>query len=415
MKKRLTLVALVAVACTSLFLCIKCSAGMKTVVVDDVEFSHDNIEVEATNYIKTNKPVFDNADLNRYVTYNVDVSDITNRGFFTRVADCFRKTSYSLGYNYTFDSDGIKSYLTEYNKTAKKSESAYIVEDKDNFIIAKEIYGTEVDTDKFLSDLKCDYSTITLSDYYIQPEVTESDLQQQLNELNAFVNWHCSYTNGGIIASDISRVHFEDGQVILDTEWISEVISETLKSYNTVGIEREFTTNSGEVVTVSKGTWGSSVDLETETVFLTTAFQNGISVDARVPEYACLREDIGNTYVEVSIDNQHVWVYKDGEMIMDSPCVTGDAHLKRNTPTGMYFMSECINGKYLRGTGYKTWVNKWMRLTNTGIGLHDATWRGSFGGSIYKTNGSHGCINLPKKFAYDLFDMAYVGMPVIVY
>ena len=56
-----------------------------------------------------------------------------------------------------------------------------------------------------------------------------------------------------------------------------------------------------------------------------------------------------------------------------------------------------------------------MRLTNSGVGLHDAYWRKSFGGSIYKTSGSHGCINLPKSFAYKLYDETYVNMPVIIY
>ena len=100
---------------------------------------------------------------------------------------------------------------------------------------------------------------------------------------------------------------------------------------------------------------------------------------------------------------------------MDTDCVTGDAHLSRDTPKGVYYISECIDGKYLIGDDYKTWVNKWMRLTNTGIGLHDAYWRSAFGGSIYKTNGSHGCINLPAKFASNLFKKAYRGMPVIIY
>jgi len=50
-----------------------------------------------------------------------------------------------------------------------------------------------------------------------------------------------------------------------------------------------------------------------------------------------------------------------------------------------------------------------------GCGLHDASWRSDFGGSIYKTDGSHGCVNLPASFAAALYDKAATGIPVIVF
>ena len=88
---------------------------------------------------------------------------------------------------------------------------------------------------------------------------------------------------------------------------------------------------------------------------------------------------------------------------MSCDCVTGRVP-DRKTPSGIFFISECAKNKTLRGPGYASFVNRWMRLTNSGIGLHDATWRRSFGGSIYMHDGSHGCINLPKDFAYELYD-----------
>ena len=122
------------------------------------------------------------------------------------------------------------------------------------------------------------------------------------------------------------------------------------------------------------------------------------------------------TYVEVSIEQQHAWFYKDGELVSETDIVTGTLGSK-DTPTGVYFISERIRGKYLRpkGSTSPTWVDRWMRITNDGVGLHDAQWRYKFGGSIYKTNGSHGCINLPKDFAFDLFEQVTVGTKVVVY
>ena len=50
-----------------------------------------------------------------------------------------------------------------------------------------------------------------------------------------------------------------------------------------------------------------------------------------------------------------------------------------------------------------------------GIGIHDADWRDEFGGEIYKTNGSHGCINVPSEVMPELYDMVELGTPVIMF
>lgn len=52
---------------------------------------------------------------------------------------------------------------------------------------------------------------------------------------------------------------------------------------------------------------------------------------------------------------------------------------------------------------------------NQGIGMHDATWRGKFGGSIYISGGSHGCVNMPKNAAAKTYEYIDETMPIIVY
>ena len=56
-----------------------------------------------------------------------------------------------------------------------------------------------------------------------------------------------------------------------------------------------------------------------------------------------------------------------------------------------------------------------MPITWGGVGLHDATWQPAFGGTLYYTIGSHGCINLPYGVASSIFEAFGVGTPVIVY
>ena len=68
----------------------------------------------------------------------------------------------------------------------------------------------------------------------------------------------------------------------------------------------------------------------------------------------------------------------------------------------------------LNGDNYSTPVNYWMPF-NGNVGLHDATWRKSFGGDIYLTSGSHGCVNLPFDKAREIYNIVDKTMPIIVY
>ena len=58
----------------------------------------------------------------------------------------------------------------------------------------------------------------------------------------------------------------------------------------------------------------------------------------------------------------------------------------------------------MRGPGYASPVKFWVPVKG-GIGIHDASWRKEFGGDIYQTAGSHGCINTPKDKMEELYDM----------
>ena len=49
------------------------------------------------------------------------------------------------------------------------------------------------------------------------------------------------------------------------------------------------------------------------------------------------------------------------------------------------------------------------------IGFHDASWRNTFGGDIYKTNGSRGCINMPHAAAKKMYEHIERGVAVFVY
>ncbi|MGN8818652.1 L,D-transpeptidase family protein [Oribacterium sp. HCP28S3_H8] len=124
------------------------------------------------------------------------------------------------------------------------------------------------------------------------------------------------------------------------------------------------------------------------------------------------------TCVEVDITNQNMYCYVNNQLVLSSPCVTGRAN-KHDTMLGVHTINAKQTDRYLEGynddgSKYKSHVNYWMPFYK-GQGLHDASWRSKFGGNIYTYAGSHGCVNLPPDIAAALYNIAYVGMPVVVH
>ena len=124
--------------------------------------------------------------------------------------------------------------------------------------------------------------------------------------------------------------------------------------------------------------------------------------------------DVGDTYIEVSLRQQHMWQYVDGELTVESDVVSGNVGA-RATPKGCYKVLQRSSPATLVGDDYRTKVNYWLGFTYSGCGLHDATWRGSFGGNIYTYDGSHGCVNMPIDKVKEVYGYASTGDYVVIY
>lgn len=122
-----------------------------------------------------------------------------------------------------------------------------------------------------------------------------------------------------------------------------------------------------------------------------------------------------STYIDIDIASQTVTYFEDGVAKLQAPCVTGNISNGNGTPCGTYSVICKVPGKYLIGPTWKCWVDRWIQFTSDHIGLHDASWRSAFGGEIYKTDGSHGCVNMPLDAVSQLYDMVSVGSTVIVH
>ena len=124
------------------------------------------------------------------------------------------------------------------------------------------------------------------------------------------------------------------------------------------------------------------------------------------------------TWIEINIKTQTLRMYVNNKLYVKTPVVTGNVG-DRHTSKGTHSVLEKTAHRELKGSyGSQTWdvtVNYWLKFTSDSQGIHDSTWRSAYGGNIYKTNGSHGCVNTPLGAMRKIFKKAHVGTPVIVY
>lgn len=226
-------------------------------------------------------------------------------------------------------------------------------------------------------------------------------------------------SDGTSISTDSSSADSLPSELSFDQTKISDYVDSLADKYDTYGKDRTFRTTDGETITVSGGAYGWLMDRDaTETAlseFLAAGESGEFNVTWTQEAAQHGEDDIGDSYCEVDLDDQHVWIYVDGSCVVSTDCVSGKAiDPNRLTPDGTYAIYYRKSPATLRGEGYESPVTYWMPF-NRGIGFHDATWRSSFGGEIYLTNGSHGCINLPLDAAKEVYANVYSGMPVVVY
>ena len=158
---------------------------------------------------------------------------------------------------------------------------------------------------------------------------------------------------------------------------------------------------------------------------------NSGAVTTRQPTYSMTEyaapddnNGFGQNYVEADLSRQHVWVYVNGQVAYETDCVSGTMNESYYTPEGAFIIlnkeqnATLLGDKIAGKENYYTYsqpVSYWMPFTYTGCGMHDATWRGSFGGDTYITSGSHGCLNLSLDAAAQIYNLVSVKEPMIVY
>ena len=234
------------------------------------------------------------------------------------------------------------------------------------------------------------------------------------------------------ISGWISAAKQSDGsfKIAVNDDKISEYVKNLASTYDTYDKTKIFHSHAGNVVELTTGDYGWKLDQEAAVAKLKELVQKcqTVAVDLTGGDESSVEwwsrmavgyddngnDDYGTTYAEVSISEQHMWLYQNGAVTFECDVVTGNPNLGNSTPQGAFHIRYHQKNAVLRGPGYATPVAYWMVFADD-VGFHDATWQPYFGGSLYQTNGSHGCVNMPLDKAGVLYDLIYDGMPVFVY
>lgn len=355
---------------------------------------------------------------------------------FLWITSLFRKNELTNEQLVTFDENLLKNTIDNSLFFDKENiiepENPKFEYGKDGFNIVKETKGSrineEVLIDKVSDAVKSGNTIIDLDvlGCYVEPQYTEdsAEVVEAKNTLNKIAGSKITYTFGSrkevLDGSTISELLDVDDnmQITVNENDVRKYVESLARKYNTYSNTRDFMSTTNGKMQVSGGNYGWIIDKSAETKQLIETIKKGEEV-TKEPVYsqdAISREldDVGNTYVEIDMSKQHMWFYKNGSLIVEGDVVTGNAANNWSTPVGTYRLNYKEKNATLKGENYASDVNYWMPFNNN-IGIHDAGWRTEFGGQIYLSNGSHGCVNAPYELAEKIFQNIEAGTPIICY
>ena len=428
-----------------------------TIAAEDIDLSMDMAQGELETLLRGRSPLRWPEALLRPVSYTSTAAAVCDEEKLTKKIDALT----------FFDPQHI---------TAPKD--AEVALSGDRLTVVPEQEGTEPDREKVQEAIRIAVSYLTPSlnldtaGLYREPQRRADDaaLTAQADAENRILDEFPALRFGDQEERPgaeelLSWIGYENGTADIRQDKIAAYVSDLAEKYDTVGKKRSFTDpGSHRAVTVEPGTFGWELDQEATAEELTAAIaadgmkktvsdasdggetaaagtDAAVSVDTADTEQRIETgtgtgseegsfpvldpvwkqegkehgdQDWGKDYVAVDLDNQHVYVVQNDKVVLDSDCVSGKAVVGHSTPDGIFYIFAMAKDAVLKGDGYASPVKNWMPFYR-GVGFHDATWRSRFGGKIYITSGSHGCVNLPLSFATKLYDLVEVGTPVLVY
>lgn len=334
---------------------------------------------------------------------------------------------------FTYDSAALVELLSGKLNLEPKNATISYDSSKKQFVAAEGINGTKYDVDAAAAaaaeaiSLLRDTAKITVQTTELTPEFAASGeaVKNALNKANDYLNVSLKYTYAPE-GSDASTVAIgtetlagfitvsDKMEVSVSKSAIESYVDQMAEKHNGSDYKGKFVTTGGTTISSTVTYYGQRVNKSALADDIYKCITEKKSGTRTAPYSAKSSKPFGGSYVEIDLSAQKLWLYKDGERIVTTNLVSGSVAEGHRTPTGVYSIYAKQTDRYLSGADYRSWVNYWMPFLG-GYGLHDATWRSSFGGTIYHYNGSHGCVNLPLSAAKKIYNNVSVGTKVILY
>ena len=419
-------------------------AGEKDVASTEKLFTDDLDSHKISIKEKERTEVIDAAAIGTKINVNNQISDLhASLNPWLWFVNLFGTKNYTVKLDVTYDETKLKETVNNLECFKKENVTApkntYIKAGETQFEIVPEVLGNTVKKKELLKLIETDLSTCVTSidlekedlyklpTYYAKDDVVKKALEKANSYTKGSITYDFKYTTEKVdyqTSKDWISIS-KDFQVSVNEDKVGDYVEKLGQKYNTMGASRKFTTAYGSKINVYGGDYGWKIYFDKEKAKLIKNIKSGKDVK-REPVYSyrgkvrnSAKDDIGDSYVEVSISSQEIWLYVKGKQILNSSVVTGDPTQGHETYRGIYAITykqspATLTGPNAGGGSYSSKVTYWMPF-NGGQGLHDATWRSSFGGSIYRGNGSHGCVNCPYSVAAVLYKYVDTGFPVVIY
>lgn len=403
-----------------------------------IQKSLDEYELVITERDGTTESI-KGSDFSLESTWNDEIDHFmdTQNGF-AWIIKLFNPDNHRAEMNVSFDVDKLKEVLNTLPcmEAAKQiaPESAQISEysPENGYELIPSVAGSQINQKIFYSKvIEYVYGMKTELDLdetgcYVLPKIMDDneDLLAAIEQLNTALKTVITYQVGEdtkVLDASIFQPWLmvsDKMKVSIDEEQLTAYVKELSSTYNTCYNKKRLMTSYGVEVTISNSHYGWKVDSAAEKAAIVASIMAGEQI-TRDLNYSMTANshtgnDYGNSYVEINLTAQHLFLYVNGNLVIETDFVSGNLAKSYNTPTGAFGLTYKTKNATLRGDDYETPVDYWMPFAGN-VGMHDATWRGDFGGSIYKRDGSHGCVNLPHSAAKTIYENINTNFPVLVY
>ncbi|WP_246570152.1 L,D-transpeptidase [Enterococcus devriesei] len=325
----------------------------------------------------------------------------------------------------------------------KMPGNAKVIYQNKQFAIQSEKEGTAIDSShikkKLWKDLKNGelQPEYNLSDFYRKAEVTTKDLKKEkvLQKLQALTDRKINVTVNKkkipvtapiLVGLTDDQGNFDDAQI---TQWVANLE----KEYSTIYKKVTFTNVHGQTLRYKNvGNYGWFIDIKQSAKKMRKELKQPKTSEISLVIQGETKKQplhITQNYVEVDLDNQKMYCFNKGKMVVETDVITGRYAKGTATVPGFHTIMDKrrnvdLSGVLTTGDGtYNVPVDYWMPLlshgqTITEIGLHDTDHKLQYFGQpgAFKTDlGSYGCVNTPKVEVAKIYKYSFIGMPVFIY